>query len=175
MRLLGDLLWYILLALGTWRALTLARDARGFSNPVHAARGAASAFGVAGLVLWYFYVRDEVRSGFVLTHPSLMGLLGVIGTAVIFGAIILIPMWSPRLLLRRERPSTLRRILIVLIARFVMAFAAACILIAPLMSSFASSLGEFAGMVFGIAAPLVVLILVSDTLVKAVRRLPEGL
>jgi hypothetical protein len=170
--MLGDLLWYAILWAGVWRSYTLLRAARALPYPIEAARQAATAFGVAGILLWFFALRDEVRSGFVFTNPSVMGFLGLIGTALIYGVLILLPMWTPRLLLNTQQPSSLRRMLIVVIARFVAVFAGACILIAPLMFSFANSLGEFLGAVFGVAIPLVVLILISNTLVKLVRRLP---
>ena len=109
MRIITNLVWYIILAAGTVRAFTLVRDARNLAQPITQARQAAEAFGIAGLLFWFFFLKSEVDHGFVLTNPSIMGFLGLFGTAVIVGVLVLVPMWLPRLLLRTGRQCSERR------------------------------------------------------------------
>jgi hypothetical protein len=168
---MSDIIWYTILLLGAWRAVTLVRDARRGAHPLAQARQAAIAFGIAGVVLWSFYVLDEARANNVFTAPSIMGILGALGAAVIFAVLILLPMWTPWLMLRSSEPSDLRRGISIFVSRAVAAFAVLCILVAPFMFGFANSAGDFLRHVLTVAIPLVVLVLIASTLARLVRRL----
>lgn len=128
-------------------------------------------FGVAGIALWSFYLVDEASANRVTTDPSLTGILAMVGAALVPGILILLPMWTPWLLLRPDEPSGLRRGVSMFVSWAVAAFAVLCILISPFMFGFANSTGQFVTAVLTVALPLLVVVLIAHTLAKLVRRL----
>jgi hypothetical protein len=169
--LLLSALWYATLAAGAWHVFMHGRAAARDRDVRTQARRAARGFGVAGLVLWAYFFLDEARRtvGYDPTQVGIMGWLGLLGTALISAVLLLVPFWMPHFLLRGE-PGPLRRGLVALIAWAVLLFAVACMLIAPVMTLFASSFGEWLRTVVTIALPLAVLAFVAKILARSVVR-----
>ena len=170
-RFLATAIWYAILAYGTWRALSFARQARQRPQPIDQARGAAHALGVAGVMLWCYAVRDEARAAIDLWSfpPDVMTWLGLLGASIIWGLLLLTPMWLPYWLLA-GRPGSMRCSGAAILATLVSVFAGACIAISPFMLGFSNSIGEFLGTLAGIAIPLLVLIVIASTTATLARR-----